>query len=388
MSNPAVDVLVIGGGPGGLVAAEGFARRGLRTLLCEEHDTIGTPVHCTGILSIESFDEFDLPAVSRLNALSGARFVSPSGITVGYTTQSPLATVIDRADFDLALADRVRAAGVIIRSGLRVSNVETTATHAIAVAGDELLRARLIVLACGANYTFQRRLGLGFPRAYLHTAQREVPAEHACDVELHFGRTVAADGFAWAVPVVRGEKRFARIGVMTSDDAPRSYARMLARIGARWGVADDGQLPRQKVLPLGTIDRTFGERLLVVGDAAGLVKPTTGGGIYYSVMSGALAAEIGGDALQRDRLDADTLSRYERAWRAQLDEEFDAQHALRSIVSRMTDVEIDALFELAQTDGILPIVRKTIRFNRHRDLIHALFTHPPARRLFFRTLAG
>jgi digeranylgeranylglycerophospholipid reductase len=388
MTNPAVDVLVIGGGPGGLVAAEGFARRGLRTILCEEHDTIGTPVHCTGILSIESFDEFGLPTASRLNALFGARFVSPSGITVGYRTPSPLATVIDRAHFDLALADRVRAAGVIIRTGLRVSNVETNATEAIAVAGDELLRARLLVLACGANYTFQRRLGLGFPRAYLHTAQREVPAQHAGDVELHFGRAVAADGFSWAVPVIRGEKTFARIGVMTSDDAQRCYARMLARIGSRWGIVDDGQLPRQKVLPLGTIDRTFAERLLVVGDAAGIVKPTTGGGIYYSVMSGSLAAEIGADALHRERLDAASLSRYERAWRAQLDEEFDAQHALRSVVSRMTDVEIDALFELARTDGILPIVRKTIRFNRHRDLIHALFRHPPARKLLFRTLAG
>ena|SRR2546423_31033 len=388
MINRAVDVLVIGGGPGGLIAAEGFARRGLHTLLCEEHDTIGTPVHCTGILAIESFDEFGLPTAARLNALSGARFVSPSGITVGYTTPSPVATVIDRADFDLALADRVRAAGVVIRTGVRVSNVETTATEVIAVAGDELLRARLLVLACGANYTFQRRLGLGFPRAYLHTAQRELPAEHGGDVELHFGRNIAADGFSWAVPVVREHKRFVRIGVMTSDDAQRGYARMLARIGARWGVVDDGQVPRQKVLPLGTIDRTFGERLLVVGDAAGLVKPTTGGGIYYSVLSGALAAEVGGDALQHDRLDAATLFRYERAWRARLDDEFDAQHALRSIVSRMTDLEIDDLFELAQTDGILPIVRKTIRFNRHRDLIHALFRHPPARRLLFRTLAG
>ena len=46
------------------------------------------------------------------------------------------------------------------------------------------------------------------------------------------------------------------------------------------------------------------------------------------------------------------------------------------------------LFELAQTDGIMPIVRRTARFNRHRDLILSLFKHPPARRLFFRRMTG
>jgi flavin-dependent dehydrogenase len=100
-----------------------------------------------------------------------------------------------------------------------------------------------------------------------------------------------------------------------------------------------------------------------------------------------LAAEIGGDALERDRLDATTLAAYERAWRAQLAEEFDAQHALRAAVSRLSDDDIDELFDLARTDGIMPIVRKTVRFNRHRDLIQALFKHAPARKLLFRSFA-
>jgi len=388
MTASAADVLVVGGGPGGLTAAEGFARRGAQTVLFEEHDTVGVPVHCTGILSVESFAEFGLSEACRLNPLFRARFVSPAGIDVGYATATPLATVIDRSVFDSALADRARAAGVTVRSGLRVSSAEITSAGVVAIVGDEVVRARLLVLACGANYTLQRRLGLGLPRAYLHTAQREVPARHPGDVELHFGRTVAPDGFAWAVPVVRGDRRFARIGVMTADDPQRCYARMFAQVAGRWGLENDGVQPRQKLLPLGAIERTYGTRLLVVGDAAGLVKPTTGGGIYYSILSGRLAADVGADALRRDQLDAGALSRYERAWRAELDDEFRAQHALRRVVSRMTDSDIDELFELARTDGIIPIVRKTVRFNRHRDLIHALFKHPPARKLLFRSLAG
>jgi flavin-dependent dehydrogenase len=198
---------------------------------------------------------------------------------------------------------------------------------------------------------------------------------------------VAPDGFAWAVPVTRGADPYVRVGVMTSDDVLGCYARMLARVAERWGIVDDKLPPRQKLLPLGTIARTYGDRLLVVGDAAGLVKPTTGGGIYYSILSGTLAAEIGANALEHNQLDAASLAAYEHAWRDQLADEFDAQHALRSVVSRLSDDDIDDLFDLARTDGIMPIVRKTVRFNRHRDLIQALFRHAPARKLLFRSFA-
>src|SRR5450830_586514 len=96
MADPFVDVLVVGGGPGGLYAAERMARRGVRVLLCEEHVSIGSPVHCTGILASESFDQFDLPRSATLNALTTARFVSPAGLSFDHTTPQPLATVIDR----------------------------------------------------------------------------------------------------------------------------------------------------------------------------------------------------------------------------------------------------------------------------------------------------
>ena len=381
-----IDVLIVGGGPGGLFMAARLADRGVRTLVCEEHARVGDPVHCTGVLAADSFAAFDLPNTATLNQLTAVRFLSPGGIPVDYTTPSPLATVIDRPAFDRALAVRAVAAGAEIRVGARVTSLEVDASGARASVGGATIHARLAVLACGANYKFQRRFGLGLPTTYLQTAQRELPARHPGDVELHFGRDVAPGGFAWAVPVLRPGGASVRIGVMASRDIRQCYDRMLGRIGERWGVTASGAAPRVKILPLGAVGRTYGERMLAIGDAAGLVKPTTGGGIHYSIVSAALAAEVAVEALAADRLDAETLSTYERAWRAELADEFEAQQELRQVATSLSDKAIDSFFELAHTDGIMPIVRATARFNEHRPLIRALFKHPPARRILFRAM--
>lgn len=384
--NSRIDVLIVGGGPGGLFMAARLARRGVRVLVCEEHTRVGDPVHCTGVLASDSFPKFDLPISATLNELTAVRFVSPGGIPVEYATSVPLATVIDRPVFDRALLDRATAAGAEVRTGARVSALETHAAGVRATAGGATVNARMAVLACGASYAFQRRFGLGLPRRYLHTAQRELRAAAMHDVELHFGHDIAPGGFAWAVPVRRPDGPHVRIGVMATRDIRGCYARMMGRVGDRWGVVNRELPPRLKILPLGSIDRTYGNRLLAIGDAAGLVKPTTGGGIHYSIVSGALAADVAVDALARDRLDAQTLSAYERAWRAELADEFEAQHALRDVVTQLSDQAIDSFFELAHTDGIMPIVRATARFNEHRPLIRALFKHPPARRILFRAM--
>ena len=385
MARP-IDVLIVGGGPGGLFMAARLAERGIRTLVCEEHARVGDPVHCTGVLAAESFPRFELPVCATLNQLTSVRFLSPGGIPVDYTTPAPLATVIDRPVFDRALADRALAAGAEIRVGARVTAIDADATGVRASAGGAVVHARLVVLACGASYRFQRRFGFGLPTSYLQTAQRELPARHPGDVELHFGQDVAPGGFAWAVPVLRPGGACVRIGVMATRDIRGCYDRMLGRVAARWGVTTCDRAPRVKILPLGAVRRTYGARMMAIGDAAGLVKPTTGGGIHYSILSAALAADVAAGALAADRLDAQTLSAYERAWRAELADEFEAQHELRDVATSLSDEAIDGFFELAQTDGIMPIVRATARFNEHRPLIRALFKHPPARRILFRAM--
>ncbi|MBY0493715.1 MAG: NAD(P)/FAD-dependent oxidoreductase [Cyanobacteria bacterium] len=385
-----LDAAIVGGGPGGLSAARRLAAGGWSVTVFEEHDRVGTPVHCTGVLAEDVIASMDLPAESILNPLATVRFVAPAGHSFDYTTATTEAVVIDRETFDSALARRAESAGATLVRGARVIAIEPSDDGVtISLHDREPVRARSVILACGANYAFQKRLGLGMPSTFLQSAQLELPADRPGDVEIHFGSEIAPKGFAWAVPVKRSSGNYARIGVMADADAGVYFSRMLARVRDRWAVAvSDAMTPRRRMLPLASVKRTYADRVLAVGDAAGLVKPTTGGGIYYSVVSGEIAAEVLGRRLAVNDLSAGALREYEESWRERFQSEFTAQLALRFVAQRMRDTDIDALFTLATTDGILPLVRQKARFNRHRDFILALLKHQPARRALFGRLAS
>jgi digeranylgeranylglycerophospholipid reductase len=383
---PPLDAAIIGGGPAGLFAGQRLARAGYRVRLFEEHDVVGLPVHCTGVLAAEAFDDFGLSRASMLNELRTVRFMGPSGDEVEYSTPRVEAVVIDRALLDRELAEAAVFSGVELTCGARVTGVEADASGVSITTGGRVVRARVALLACGANYAVQRRLDLGIPRLMLHSAQIEVPASRLHAVDVHLGEDVAPRGFAWAVPVER-ERPHVRIGVVCDRQAPRFFRRMVERVSGRWGVdpADVGT-PRLKMLPLGPITRTYANRLLVIGDAAGLVKPTTGGGIYYSLLSAQIAADTLEPLMAGDRLTAANLAPYERAWRRRLGSELRWQLLLRRIAWRLTDDDLDRLFDLARTDGIMPLVRRTAAFNEHRAFITALFRHPPTRRVLVRAV--
>ena len=300
------DVAIVGGGPGGLHAATLLARRGFDVVVFEEHASSGNPVHCTGVLAADAFAEFDLPRTVILNSLRTARFHAPSGVSISYTPDRIEAVAIDRLQLDQHLYERARTAGATLVHSRRVEDVDVEPDAvSIRLKDGERIRARTCVLACGANYAIQRRLGLGLPSIYQQSAQLEVPAGRSGDVEMYFGRDVAPNGFAWVVPVQRPDGEYVRVGLMCEEDSGSHFRRFLGRIAASWGIhADRDVVPRQKLLPLSPLPRTYGDRVLAVGDAGGIVKATTGGGIYYSLLSASLGVAALEHAFRRGLFDA------------------------------------------------------------------------------------
>ena len=377
------DVVIIGAGPAGLTTAARLAAHGHDVVVLEEHPEVGRPVHCTGVLGLEAFDELDLPRHAILAITGEASFRYGHGEPVCVETERIKAAILDRWVFDDALAVRARDRGAEIRTGSRVDGLSVDAAGVtVAVRGQgAAVRARACVLACGANYRFNRELGLGVPRVFVQTAQIEMPFPQLSRIDIRLGRDLAPGGFAWAVPFMRHDQSFARLGLFCDTGAARRFQAFTQQMAAESGV-DSASIPepRLKMLPLGPVKRTVAERVVAVGDAAGMVKPTTGGGIYYSILSGALAADALDAALKRDRLSERDLRSCEDGWRARLGPDIRAGLAFRALASRIGDRGIQALIEVARVDGIMPLLKETADFNWHRRAALALLRHPSVRK--------
>ncbi len=382
------DVVVIGAGPAGSMTARLLAEAGRDVVVLEEHAAIGSPVHCTGLLGFDAFDEFDLPRHLILGRAGAARLWGASGRSVMVHSERVEAAVIDRCQLDATLARRAQHAGADLLTGCRAEQV-TVGPRSVTVTArglDAPIEARMLVLACGANYRLHRQLGLGLPSVFLQSAQLEAPCPDVPQIEVRFGHAVAPGGFAWLVPLQRAGVPYARIGLMANAGSRDCFGGFLSWLASEAGLALPEARPNFKMLPLGPVPRTYGDRVVAVGDAAGLVKPTTGGGIFYGLVSGSLAARVIDAALERNRLGASDLRRYEVAWRRRLGQEIRIGLAFRRVAASLSDESIDDLIELARVNGVVPLLQQTASFNWHRKAAIALLGHPAFRKIAFKSV--
>jgi digeranylgeranylglycerophospholipid reductase len=380
-----LDVVVVGGGPAGLYSAMLLAEEGFDVVLLEEHATLGAPTHCTGIVSDELSDLFKIPESLVLSRPTACLVHSPSRRVFSFGSSGEGIAVIDRGEFDRELAVAAQRAGVEIRTGFRAERLHSHPASIQIVGSAGALRARVCVLACGVGYGLQRQLGLELPPRLLHSAQVEVNTSEAPSmVELYLGRGVAPEGFGWTVPIIRGEQPRMKVGVVARGDAEQHLGRILSAPGVRERVTSPPGVPVRRLLPLAPARRSYGHRVLTVGDAAGLTKPTTGGGIFYSLLSGLLAAETLTGALRGDRLAAGDLRVYEDRWRARLGPHLRISSWARGLFARLTDQELETLLEALASEDVQRVIRHTARFNWHGDLIRALLGQAGVKSTMFR----
>ena len=191
------DVIIVGGGPAGLYTALRLAETGHEVLVLEEHEQIGVPTHCTGVVSTEICELYKVPDDVKLNQPGACLMVSPLGTTAEFRSPGEDIAVLDRAAFDRALAHDAVGAGASVVRGCRADEIHVVADSVEVVASrGRFFRGRALVLASGVAYRFHRTMEFGLPSAVLHTSQVEIDALPASALEIHLGRQVAPEGFA------------------------------------------------------------------------------------------------------------------------------------------------------------------------------------------------
>lgn len=198
------DIAVIGGGPAGSRVAYHLAGMGSGVVVLEQRDNLGGKTCCTGIVSQECVDVFNIDRGVILRRVSSARLFSPSGNSVRIWRQKPQACILDRAAFDRSMAARAKAKGTEYRLGSHVDDIVIRDGRVdIEFTSDgerSKLQAKAVALAAGFGSPLVKRLGLGRVSDSVAGAQAEVSADVE-EGEVYFGHDVAPGFFAWLVPI-------------------------------------------------------------------------------------------------------------------------------------------------------------------------------------------
>ena len=176
------------------------------------------------------------------------------------------------------------------------------------------LEAKMLILASGFGSPLVRMVGLkeGKPDDYMIGCQAIVEAPELKQTEVYLGSKVAPESFAWMVPL--NDSR-ALVGMAPRKKLTTEMDTLLSHLQQSGRVTKIIRENQTWGIPIKPLPRTFSDRVLVVGDAAGLVKPTTGGGIYYAFLSGEMAAESTQEAFENNDFSARQLRSYERQWK-------------------------------------------------------------------------
>jgi len=373
------DVAVIGGGPVGSHVAAGLAGAGYRVVVLEKKARLDEAVCCTGIVGKECVRALAIDESVIRHWVNGARVLSPSGKRLDLWRPEPQACVLDRAAFNLAMARRAQAQGAEYVLNSRVSRVAVMADRVRIEVGRRgsssgFLEARVVVVAAGAGSRLVAGLGLGEVGGWARGVQVEVSTVGVEGVEVYLGQGLAPGFFAWLVPT---SPQRAFIGLISRRHPAAYLEKLMASLGEQGKITAADAGPHYGVVPLKPMTKTFGDRLIVVGSAAGQVKPITGGGIYYGVLCADAAVLTLSRALEGDNLSARNLAGYQKEWRRKLGNEIRVSYRARRFYERLGDSQIDRIIDIVIANGIdqALLQAEDLSFDWHAEAVLRLLGH-------------
>jgi geranylgeranyl reductase len=308
------DTVVVGGGPAGATAAADLAARGHEVLLL---DRAGRIKPCGGAIPPKLLRDFDIPDELLVARIGGARIVAPSARSVNMPIDGGFVGMVDRDIFDEWLRERAAQLGATRRSGtfLRLEPLPTGGYHlhyrTKADGAERTVRARTVIGADGAISAVARQAVPGadeVPKVFAYHEIIRSPTGSMADYDatrcdVHYDGELSPDFYAWVFP--HGATASIGTGSMHKGFALREAVAALRR---KAGLDELETVRREGApIPLHPLKRwEDGRGVVLAGDAAGVVAPASGEGIYYAMLGGRLAADAAEEFLETG--DARTLA--------------------------------------------------------------------------------
>ncbi len=398
MAGPDADVIIVGAGPAGTNVARHLAAAGHDVLVVEEHPVVGEPVQCAGLVTPRIFDHTPFPIGDlHQNDLRGAIIYAPDGTAVEFETDEVQAQAMDRAGFDQAMAAAASKAGAQVVTATKAVAMDTRPDGATVTlqdgSGRRDVTCKLVIGADGIRSRVAEWAGMPRVREIVSAYEAELTGchiERSDMIPMFAGNAQAPGFFSWIIPV-GGDRTRSGLAVapgMSEAAAKRYYERMFTDPLSKPYL--DGAKETYLIIggiPLGLRRRLVGDRVMLVGDAAAMAKPTSGGGIYMSLVAGEQLAGLADKRLRDGRLDRAHLRPYESSVRSTLARELKRGEWLRAVYKRFGDRDLNDLARLLSK----PKVRNVIEAHGDIDfpsrlVLPLLRTEPRLAGLFVKSM--
>ncbi len=338
-------ISIIGAGPAGSYAAYLLAKKGYEVHVYEEHDKIGVPVQCTGIVTSELAKILDIKEDFLINKITLARIYSPNGKFIEVKLTKPN-LILNREKFDKHLAKMAEEAGAKIHLGKRFEGIRN---GKLVINGEEL-KTDYLIGADGPNSQIARYITKEKPRNIIGIQVRIKKKINPNVVEFWLG----VGEFAWLVPE---SSTIARVGLVDSKNLHKQLEYLLKKVGGKVIDKQGGLIPIYQ--PSKKIQR---RKIMVLGDAAGQVKATTYGGLVPGLIA---AEEI-----------SKSLENYEKNYNSRMKKDLWLGLMMRKAMNRFTPKEYDSLVGYFAQDKIKRILEEEDRDFPSKFLFKILLREP------------
>lgn len=346
------DVVVIGAGPAGSRTARLLADRGYRVVILERDAAVGLPVHCTGVVSAECMQRYDIPESLVIDSIKSFVLRSPHGHAVDIKRKDVQAYVLDRVSLDRHLADQAVATGAELMTSVEATAVQWDGKNVrVACRGGNVqeLTGRIAILATGYGSALARSLGFGGGAEVVSGAQVVVEASSVRGLEVFTGKDTGKGGFGWLLPWKPG---LALVGILTRKHTVRYLQEQIDRLQEQGKIGEVRETFRCRPVPLEVAKVAVYDGILGVGDVVGQVKPTTGGGIYFGLLGADIAGEVIHDALLAGDATAAALQPYEIEWRKLMEPEIRGGYLLRRLGEQLPETVVEQLHRLLRIPAL------------------------------------